>query len=825
MLKSKFLILITALLLAVGLAAGFFPAVAGAQTLPQPIFQAGAIQMSARAAFDGYFKYGEWLPVWVELENSGPDTQAEVRIAVTGGGGTMIFSQPVELPNGAHKRLPIYALPNNFSRQLVVELVSGNQTLASQKVSLQPNPTVTYLVGLASPERNALALLETIDLPGQTRPVKLVDLSLGDIPEKFEGLRSFDLLVLNGIDTSSLSAGQTAALEGWVRQGGRLVVGGGASAPQTAAGLPASLLPVSGLQTFPVDSLPGLEQFIAPHDPDRPIRVPGPFVAAAGELQGGVRLASQAGSPDDLPLVQEWILERGFVDFVAIDLSGSPFDAWNGALPFWEVLVTPGAIYSENAPMDVSARQQFASGISYPLSNLPMLDLPSIKGLAGLLGLYVLLVGPINYFVLRRQKRLHLAWVTIPALTLLFSAASFGLGYALHGTDIFVNKIAIVQLQPSGKASVSSFVGLFTPSQEGYEVQVRASGLISPLGPYNDPWNSSPAPGTGGRSITLIQGEPAYVRGQSVEQWSMQSFMAEGMQMDFGVIESDLRLEGDRLVGEIRSRANYPLKDVMVVLSSRVARLGELAPGGTVQVDLELVGANGPNYGSSTSYMIFEQDLSGQNGPTPRGIEVRRAIVENIFERIPPYIPLGQDPANPNSLAQTPVLLGWLDTAPPEVQVTGSEPAQQTTALAVMPLSYHLPESGPITLPPGLIPGQMVETPREGGPCGMNGSTAVYINHGDAFFEFHLPPSLKEVQIDNLKLGIWTDSGLFTQPTLALYDWVNQQWLLLEGVNQGVNLIPTAQELLGPDGLVRVRLSADNAQSCYYLGLGLEGRK
>ncbi len=823
MAQSKTMILISALLLAVWLAAGLLPV--GAQAA-QPTLQAGAIQMRAQAAFDGYFKYGEWLPVWVELENSGPDTQAEVRIMVSSSGGTMIFNQPVELPNGARKRLAVYALPNNFSRQLVVELLSGGKSLASQKVPVQPNPTVTYLVGLVAPERNALALLETLRLPGQTRPVKLVDVALGDIPERFEGLRSFDLIVLNGVDSSSLSAGQTAALEGWVRQGGRLVVGGGASAAQTAAGLPAALLPIRDLQTFTVDSLPGLEHFIAALEPERPIRVPGPFVAASGNpAVQAVTLASQPASGGDLPLVQEWTLARGHVDFAALDLSGAPFDAWNGTLAFWQTLVTPGAVYPQSAPMDVSARQQFTSGISYPLSNLPMLDLPSIKGLAGLLGLYVLLVGPVNYFVLRRQKRLHLAWVTIPVLTLLFSAASFGLGYALHGTDIFVNKIAIVQLQPSGKASVSSFVGLFTPSQESYEVQVRTGGLISPLGPYSDPWNSAPAPGVGGRSITLVQGDPAYVRGQSVEQWSMQSFMAEGMQMDFGVIESDLRLEGDRLVGEVRSRANYTLKDVMVVLNNQAARLGELAPGGVAPVELNLVGANGPNYGPSTSYTIFEQELSGQNGPTPRAIEVRRAIIENIFERIPPYIQLGQDPANPNSLAQTPVLFGWLDAAPPDIQVTGSEPAQQTTALALLPLAYRLPESGPISLPPGLIPGQMIESPREGGPCGATGATAVYINHGDAFFEFRLPDTLQNAQVDNLKLGLWTDSGMFTQPTLALYDWTNQQWLLLDGVNQGVNLVPTAQELLGPGGLVRVRLSADNAQSCYYLGLGLEGRK
>ncbi len=69
----------------------------------------------------------------------------------------MVFTAPVELPAGAHKRLLVYVLPNNFTRQLSIELVSGDQLLASQRVNVHPNPNVTYLVGLAAPERGALA--------------------------------------------------------------------------------------------------------------------------------------------------------------------------------------------------------------------------------------------------------------------------------------------------------------------------------------------------------------------------------------------------------------------------------------------------------------------------------------------------------------------------------------------------------------------------------------------------------------------------------------------------------------------------------------------
>jgi len=99
-----------------------------AQTPLPPVF-APSVNMLAYPALDGYFKYGEWLPVWVEIENNGPDLRGEVRIPISNSSGTIIFTTPVELPSGTRKRTAVYVLPNNFTRQIQVNLVAGTETL------------------------------------------------------------------------------------------------------------------------------------------------------------------------------------------------------------------------------------------------------------------------------------------------------------------------------------------------------------------------------------------------------------------------------------------------------------------------------------------------------------------------------------------------------------------------------------------------------------------------------------------------------------------------------------------------------------------------
>jgi len=776
--------------------------------------------MEAQAAFDGYFKYGEWLPVWVQLENSGPDLVGEVRVRVPGSWGATTFAAPAPLPTGSRKLIPVYVLPNNFSHVLEVELVADDDVLLSQEVPVKPQPNVNYQVGLVAPERGAMSLMMGASLPGRERPKTLIDLSPAELPERAEGLRSFDTLILNDTDTASFTPEQKIALETWVREGGRLVVGGGPGAQRTAAGLSDSILPFLPHGEMEMESVSALADFAGAEA----IRVPGPFVVATGEETEGRTLITQ----DGLPLIRERAVGAGFVDFVVLDLATSPFDAWTGTTAFWERLLSPGAAYPEWLPSDMSARQMKAGQMTYALSRLPTLELPSIRGLGLLLMIYVVLVGPVNYLVLRWRKQLQWAWVSVPLLTVVFSAGAFGLGYTLRGTDLILNKIAVIELDPDGAANVTSYLGLFSPARQSYEIEVRDSGLLSPLTPDSSPWGPSNA-GAGGE-IVFVQGRPSQVRGLAVNQWSMQTFMTEGTRTDFGRVGADLRFEGEVLIGTVRNETPHTLKDSVLILGNHFVRLDDLGAGQEVPVTLELSNSADRTFGQPLSYVIYGDQFirPGPGGPA-RETEVKRMVAESIldqgggFSPISSRMPWGAEGGTSRGLA----LLGWLDEAPPDVSVAGRTPGQQTTALLYAPLSYHMPEEGDISLPPGLIPGALVAMPIAGGPCGPNSGASIWLERGEAVFEFQAPEEVRDVQFEEIKLVIGTDGGGWWQPPdTAVYDWDSEMWVALSDPVIGINLIPDAANLVSQDGRVQVRLSSENNQGgCLYLELGLEGKR
>jgi hypothetical protein len=774
--------------------------------------------MDAAAAFDGHFKYGEWLPVWVELENGGPSLDVEARVRVIGSWGGTTFAVPVSLPTGSRKRVPVYVLPNNYSRALEVQVVQGNDVLVSQEVTVRSHINTDYLVGLLAPERGAMSLISGASSLQLGRNVIPLDLALADIPERVEGLNSLDCLVFNDIDTSSLSPGQRAALESWVRRGGRLVIGGGAGALHTVTGLPEAILPLIPRGQLELADVSGLAGFAG----DEPVRVPGPFVVAVGDLAEGQTLAAQG----ETALVRERLVGNGHVDLVALDLSASPFIAWTGTTPFWSRLILSGAGYAPGAPADMSVRQMRSEQMNYALSSLPSLSLPSVQWLAVLLGAYIVLVGPINYFVLRWRKRLHWAWITIPSITALFSGGAFGVGYAMRGTDLIVNKIAIVAMRPDGVAHVDTYLGLFSPSQQSYEIQIDGDALLSPLNSYSRPFSSGGGSAVG--EAVFIQGQPARVRGLAVNQWSMQTFMSEDTWPGVGGIEADLYVEDQSLVGTVRNDTDLGLRDVVVVLGNEFTRLGDLDAGQQADVRLSLENGATRAFGPPLSYRLFEEEFSrsGPSGP-PREAQLKQSVLEAVFSASGKYRGFSDWDGSLVHAGYSSVglfLLGWFDEAPPNVLVGNRRPAEQTTALLYAPLAYRFEETGSISVPPGLIPGELTHMPQEGGPCGPPGIAAVYIGRGYADFEFRLSEALRDIEVQELALVVGSEGGWIEPPDVAIYDWDAGEWMTLEDPIIGRNVLNDPAGLIADDGLIRARLSSTGRQGgCYYLDLGVEG--
>lgn len=815
--KTNFclLLLLSVLLLAAG----------GSTTHAQE--NSSGLMMQVQPAFEGNFKYGEWLPVWVEVENLGADRAIEIQIDVASSVGTTTYAAPLSLPTNSRKRTVVYVRPNAFTRKLPVKLVDVSQpvqqsvNLPEVEVSVSGKVNQSLIVGIYSRERGPLAMAQNVD---RRFDVTLVDVSSVTLPRKGEAMRSLDAIVINDVDTSTLTAEQTSALEAWVRAGGNLIIGGGGNAPITLQGLPESLRPEFMGLPLEIASVDGLVGYAARSMSDaeaEEIRVAGPFVVHRAFFDG----VGAVSAGDDGGMVIEKNFGSGSVKYVALSLTESPFDAWAGNTQFLQTLLRPPSAPLGWMPPDVSAQQQQASRMGWALSQLPSLDLPSIRWIGILLGVYILLVGPINYLLLRSMRRLHFAWFTIPLLTVAFTAGTFGLGYAMRGTDLILNHIAVIQPNADSSAKVQNYVGLFSPGERSYTIDIDSDSLVMPMPQSDRFFNGTQVSDVGG-DMTIVNGAPSQIRDFTVNQWAMQSFQTEDRWENFGTIRANAMLGESGISAELFNETNYALYDVVVIAGGQFVRLGEIAAGESADVNILTDAADFDAFSGVNWWTVFNN--SETNGPTRLNGEAKRQIAEAVFEVDGPWGPgrRASDPRQDGIL-----ILGWLDQSPLDISIDNFNPARQTTALVYANQPVKWAESGSFTLSSRFMDVKLIEPPRNGGDCGN--PISLYMSGGSAVLSYQLPTQERFARMDSLMLKVRKEyeQQPAVQVGIEFYDWTSDSWVDGAKIESENNLWDTFTNeqpnfSISDQGEVRVRITVDPEQpfdGCRFFDLNVTG--
>lgn len=784
--------------------------------LPPPLRaqEQAPLLIEARALYDGTSKYGEWLPVVVGLQNNGTDIRGRVQVRIQGSGNQEgIYAQPLELPRGARKEVTIYTIPNNFARRLLVEFVpegnAADEAVVTTEVEITPVRNISFMAAAITGGGQGLQALGGINFRGERRDDRaiLVPLTLETLPDRPEALRTLDLLILTGVDTSSLTPRQQAALEQYVVLGGMLVLGGGADANRVLAGIPESLHPVSLVNEVKLDALESLNYLTG-----EPVRVNGPFPAAqAVALRDSlIRLYEST-----LPLIVEREVGHGAVFWLALDPSLTPFDAWTGVEEFWLALLAERARYPLDLPPDAAPRQFINYELYSAVQNLPSLDLPQLQLLIPLLIIYILMVGPVNYFILRRRKRLELAWVTIPIVTFLFSLGAYWLGFQLRGSDIIVNQVAVVEAIPASEAAyIRSMIGLFSPRWDSYDLFVEGNALLSPAELVSDPYNNNAnASRSGG---ILMQGEPSFVQDMNINQWSMQTVMAESLAISGYGFEAELQTADNKLSGSISNGSDYLWKDVVIVLGHEYVELGDIPAGSSKEVKLPYSQEIKQLNSRSLPEELYPYNYDPNN--LYREQEVRRQVLSSLYDN-----GSGSTSISPIANSRSPVLLAWLDEPSLEVTINNTIfPNQLSTTLlyAELPMRFG---KGEISLPQGMIRGQIISN--DGGICYDSSTISLSPDFSEAEIEFELPQNVKRIDLSRLFLYVSTDGGQFTAPSIMFFNHLEQIWTEQPGVVLGRNSISEPDAFLSPSGRIWMRVQNANQynSNCLFFQLALEG--
>jgi hypothetical protein len=584
---------------------------------------AGGLTMNAKIMLQGHARAGDWAAIEVDLQNDGPPIEGELQMN-GGTQNTVKYAMAVKLPTSSHQTYVLHAQPPNFGRNVKIDLVAGGNVLSSVTVAYLIHDANQLVVGVLA-ERPA-GIVSELQLPANpfgTAPA-VVTLGVADLPARSEGWSSIDRLIWQDVDSNQLSSAQLAAMREWIASGGRLVIVGGTAGINTLSAFPDDLLPYRPTATLDVD-------------PSRLVGVLGPLPDGAAELaaMSGAPGAGRAlATSGDRVVAGDLVYGSGRITLLGFDPtvkwlaeSKSVDQLWRGLLP---ERIGNGESSSDDSQL-VGAVYQ-----------LPALQLPPIDGLLVIIGAYILIIGPINYLILKRLDRRELAWITMPILVLAFAAASFGYGSFLRGTDVVINEVAIVRGAPDAtEASAEVYFGIFSPTRATYQVDVPQGALLA--APF-----AGDQFGQGSVSLDILQGtgteQPSAVRNLSVGSGSIRVVRAE-LPVTAPRMKATLDLVDGVLTGTFENASDQALESVAVVLGSSVAVLGDVEAHGTrpihVRVQSNPFGSGladqviGPSFDTSneagilraTRYNMVSQLTFDPSGMTNGSLSADRAVI------------------------------------------------------------------------------------------------------------------------------------------------------------------------------------------------------
>jgi hypothetical protein len=579
--------------------------------------------VDVRVGFAGQYCVGCWTPVEVELLGGDKEFTGRVELTVPDGDGaaSQTVSEPISLAAGKSSRALAYVKFGRLETPLKAVFRADGEIVASRTFSA--GASAEFPAALPSSERLVVQIgapigieevvaRQTRDSPDRATLAALDD--AGRLPTRWFGYESVDTVVLSAADERAYAAFQREperlrALEKWVELGGHLILAPGAAAARMlAAGGPLARFAPGTFEQFSVLQKTGaLESYsgVTARIDTRPSggRRGGLEVVRLGELRG--MMAVHEG---DLPLVVRAPRVFGSVTFVAVDLSQEPLSAWPGRAEVANRLLgAPPRRGRQDEPETARAPAthlgltDLAGQLRGALDQFPGVELAPFWLVAGLVFVYLLLIGPVD-FLLHRQltRRMGLTWITFPFWVLLFSAGAYWGAGRMKGDKLRVNQVDLVDFDvASRQVRGTSWLNVFSPATTAYDLSLRPElPEVDPAEPVRVLWSwmGMPGPVLGGMEQTAAVGGGALQAyrfspgldqtiGVSIPIWSTKPFTARWECQAAPRLESRLKSGVDGVAeGRITSRLAAPLTGSLLVCGRWAFQIGDIAPGETVLI-------------------------------------------------------------------------------------------------------------------------------------------------------------------------------------------------------------------------------------------------
>ncbi len=591
-----------------------------------------------RVGFDGSYKTGAWTPVAVTIRGGLEATQ--VRLSLTtaddeGGPCEFVCRFPTlaDDPAAGLQTVTGYVCIGRRPTSLTVRLeAAGTVTTQSwQPVEERVVASTQQWVLLVGAKENAFSVARLLDRPAgqEVRVLHLQDVD--QLPRHWFGLRGFDLIVFCGSEPAlwqQVQPPQWDALDQWTRMGGQFMLAVGENAVELlAADRPAArFVPGVFARRTLVPTTTQIEVFAGASERlDSILQSMGPSTGGAGE--GGLPMAmirqprgevvaAEPFADEAIPIVVRDLYGFGQITFVALDLDSEALRRWSGRTRFILRLLNltvakGGERQAETYRGQVShlGFSDVAGQLRAALQQFPGVRLVPFALIACFAVLYVLVIGPGEYYLLRRLSLpMQWSWITFPLTALAVCFLAIYLSHRWKGNEPRINQVDLVDWDvATNVVRGENWTHCFSPAAGTYDCRLRwenvLTGLPDPAGSLLS-WHGLSGQSFGGMdgrsllnptarkysvSLTLAGGRlDSEIFGLPVPVASSRAIRAAWWGFPVEEVAVDLRrVPGGYLKGTVPNPFGVELRDCVLLYDRWYYQLGRLAADSLAAINVQ----------------------------------------------------------------------------------------------------------------------------------------------------------------------------------------------------------------------------------------------
>lgn len=540
-----------------------------------------ALSMDVEIGYGNAITYGKYIPATVVITNTGADFAGSLCVNLYQ--NNIEYDRielPLEVASGASKRVVLPIKPQRKQAAFTFELVENGKVVYAKNV--QPSETISpysMMVGVLSsaPETlNYMTLTQDNDelLRGETW--KTVALDVDSFPSDAQMMNSFGMLVVNGFDVNTLSDAQKATLAQWLKNGGIVIVGGGAQAQTDYPWFAQWTGLDAGELVQAEDITPVIMRYVG---------MTGDNIDD-GFLLNVPRANRVALISGDYPVVYETAVDSGAIYSATFDLGAKPITLWKSVSTMWQriLLTSESALYT----IALNAGQNSGGSMdTYRAQNAinSMGIANEERAIGPMVALVVFLVaGLVAYFVLKKLDRREMLWLVMPVLSL----AAAGVIYLMSlNTTINRPMAATVTHLSSGEnqSGANVFVGF-----AGKDVSRQT--LSTPDGELSistESYYYGDDEGIKTNIPTKLRycyryGAQREIEFESTAAWTVRYATIEDVSADWGAVRGQIWMEEDGLHARIENATDYPLKNGYLLTGLGYCTVPEILPGQSADV-------------------------------------------------------------------------------------------------------------------------------------------------------------------------------------------------------------------------------------------------